>query len=247
MEKVLLLFSGGKDSMLSTCRLVNNGYETNLVAYDNGYELAIENIANCAKRLIKVKGEEKIKYLGTFSTIGIYRSFFLPLFNMKPSEISSKYGEATISQLNCLMCRSAMYIYSIILCKILGIKNIAEGARESQQFVIEQKPMLDLYQELLSEYSIDLLLPVISEISDFHVENELLMNGLVPKTFESQCLLGCPIDKNHPITAEVIEGTIDFYLKEILPKIPKLIELNEKPIRLILERNNFNTKSPHML
>ncbi|HOP66044.1 MAG TPA: hypothetical protein PLX66_03425, partial [Bacilli bacterium] len=70
---------------------------------------------------------------------------------------------------------------------------------------------------------------------------------LVPKTFESQCLLGCPIDKNHPITAEVIEGTIDFYLKEILPKIPKLIELNEKPIRLILERNNFNTKSPHML
>ncbi len=222
--KVLLLFSGGKDSFLSACRLINDGYQVYLVTYDNGCELGINNAAICSNRLIKVFGEENVKFVGIHSIAELFKSFFAPIFNMKPSEVSELYGQLPISQLNCLMCRSSMYIYSIGLCQALGINVIAEGARRDQQFAIEQKEMTDLYCELLKSFGIDLLLPVVDVANDFAAENELLRNGFVPKTFESQCLLGCPVDDNYPINEEAITATTNFFTKEILGKIPVLVK-----------------------
>lgn len=34
-----MLFSGGKDSFLSTLMMLNKGYKINLVTFDNGQEL----------------------------------------------------------------------------------------------------------------------------------------------------------------------------------------------------------------
>ena len=44
MKKVIVLFSGGKDSMLSSILLIEKGYEVILVHYDNSFELGSENI-----------------------------------------------------------------------------------------------------------------------------------------------------------------------------------------------------------
>ena len=239
-EKVLVLFSGGKDSLLSTCRLVENGYEVHLVTYDNGCVLAIENTLNVVSRLINRFGEDNIKYAGTHSIRGLWRHFFLPVFNMKPNEIVENYGQLPISQLNCLMCRSSMYIYSIVLCKLLEIKKLAEGARRSQQFAIELEEMTDLYKTLLKNYNIDLLLPVIDEKDDFSIQNELLMSGLVPNAMEPQCLLGCPIDKSRPIDQEIINAVTSFYNKEIATAIPYLLSEIEKPIAYTLKRKDWN-------
>ncbi len=53
---------------------------------------------------------------------------------MKPSEIIAEFGELTVSQFNCLTCRSAMYLWTIIKAKEMGISCVADGARIVQGF-----------------------------------------------------------------------------------------------------------------
>ena len=64
MKEVLILFSGGKDSFLSTLLMLDKGYKVNLVTFDNGYDLKSENVLIGAKRIQKKYGVEKVKILG---------------------------------------------------------------------------------------------------------------------------------------------------------------------------------------
>lgn len=226
MSRILLLFSGGRDSFLSACRLLEEkGNELVLVTYTNGCSMGMDNVSLEANRIITKYGENRVKYLGVLNVAGIWRELFIPIMNLKSSEIISTYGEVTYSQINCLSCRMSMYVYSIALCRKYGINKIADGARYSQKFVIEQREMLDKITELLKNYSIELETPVVNLDSDWARKNELLMHGFIPKTLESQCLLGVPLKDN--VTEEVINGVIDFYEKEIVKKIPSLVKRME--------------------
>ena len=42
-------------------------------------------------------------------------------------EINKKYGNITISELNCLSCRLSMYVAAIIICIQNNIKYVADG------------------------------------------------------------------------------------------------------------------------
>lgn len=53
MKKVLVLYSGGKDSMLSAMLLIEQGYQVFLVHYDNSLEVGSHNIKSGIKRLEK--------------------------------------------------------------------------------------------------------------------------------------------------------------------------------------------------
>ena len=154
MEKVLVLYSGGKDSMLSAMLLIEQGYQVYLIHYDNSLEIGSNNVKNGFKRLEKKYGSDKIKYIGVKKTSGIFRELIREFYNLKTNEISKKYGEISISQFNCLACRLSMYIESIIICKQLNISHVADGARNSQLFAIEQDKMLNLFKSLFEKYSI---------------------------------------------------------------------------------------------
>ena len=210
MEKVLVLYSGGKDSMLSTCLLIEQGYQVYLVHYDNSFEIGSNNVKNGFKRLEKKYGSDKIKYLGVKKISGIYRELIKEFYNLKINEISTKYGNINISQLNCLICRLSMYIETIILCNQLEISNVADGARNSQLFAIEQDEMLNLFKKLFKKYNIKLLLPVKNITDDFQLKNEFLIRGLIPKVNESQCLIGMPLDSNK-IDEEITNTSINIY------------------------------------
>ncbi len=230
-EKVLQLFSGGKDSFLSTCKLAEQGYTVLLITYKNGCSLCIQNTKHEVERLIKKYGE-KVHFLGYYPTVGIWREFFLPFLNLKPSEIKEKYGEITYSQFNCLTCRTTMYLYSIVFCNYLGIKKISDGARPSQGFVVELPSMLERYEKLLSKYEIELLLPVQYIDSDWTVKNELLLRGIVPKTLEPQCLIGVPLPNGKKPDEDIIQGTLKFFDEEMSPKCYELLCTIEKVINI---------------
>ena len=53
MNEALILFSGGKDSFLSTLIMLDKCYKVNLVTFDNGCELKSKNVLIGAKRIQK--------------------------------------------------------------------------------------------------------------------------------------------------------------------------------------------------
>ena len=175
-KSVLLMLSGGRDSFLAACRLLEDPekYEkVYMVTYDNGCMCEVDRVKTVADRIIAHYGEDRAKYLGVFSTTGIVREFFLPYFNMTPEEQLKRFQGMTPSQFHCLVCRTAMYIHSIWLCKIKEIPYIAEGGRKFQQFVIELEGMAkDRYPKLVESVGLKLLMPVYDLGKDWTSEKD---------------------------------------------------------------------------
>lgn len=219
---VLLMLSGGRDSFLSACKLLEDkkGYHVYMVTYDNGCIFQLDKVKSVADRIIQHYGADRAEYLGVYSIAGIVREFFFPYFNMKPEEQMREFSGMTPSQFHCLVCRTAMYIRSIQLCKLHGIQYIAEGGRKSQEFVIELPEMATkCYPELVRSQGLELLMPVYELDDDWVRDNELMMRGFVSKCDEAKCLIGFP--GKDKIDQSIIDGVHAYYDKVILPMIEK--------------------------
>jgi hypothetical protein len=220
---VLLMLSGGRDSFLAACRLLDapDGYKVKMATYDNGCSYQSGNAGKVAERIIGKYGADRAEYLGVHKIGGIIREFFFPYFNMKPSEQAQKYMGMTPSQFHCLVCRTSMYICSVWLAQREGAHYIAEGGREDQQFVIELPGMAqERYRQLVSKAGLELLLPVYDLNNDWERDNELLRHGYLCKTYEPKCMIGVPV--NGSIDQSVIDGVHAYYDEVIFPQIEKL-------------------------
>lgn len=223
MKDVLLLYSGGFDSLLSICRLVNDGYNVYLIHFDNGSSIGFERVSEGAK-LIEERFEGRVKYLGVASIVGTLRRF-KQIENLSFSEIASKYGNASISQYQCLLCRSAMYEWAIGIARQYNIHNIAEGARICQKFAIEQEPMIEEYRKLLDKYHLKLLTPVLDLTDDYERLLEVSEWGF-DLPYEGQCNLGYPLDEKYPVNDNVVSDVVKMYRDLVLPCIEE--DMNSK-------------------
>ncbi len=116
-----------------------------------------------------------------------------------------------------------MYILAIIICLQKNIDIVIDGARKSQLFAIEQDKMIQEFHKLFQKFNLEITYPLLNEKDDFSIKNQILAHGFVPKTNESQCLLGMPILEKS-INDEIIDGCLNVYIKELYPKIEKIIE-----------------------
>lgn len=219
MRDVLLLYSGGLDSLLSLCRLVSEGYNVYFIHFDNGSSIGIERVSEGAK-IIEKRLEGRARYLGVVSTVGIFNSF-KQIENLSFSDIANKYGNASISQYQCLLCRSAMYERAIGIALQHNIHYIAEGARVCQKFAIEQAPMIEEYRRLVERYDIKLLTPVWDLKNDYDRLLEISDWGFDLTPYEERCFLGYPIDENHPVDKNVVNDIVRMYRDLVLPCIEK--------------------------
>ena len=222
-KKAFILFSGGKDSLVVTLRLIENGYKVYLVTFENGCGLKAENVNHTIERLIKKYDNKKIENIGIKNISGLFREFIYPFYNYTSTYIKKEFGDISISQFNCLSCRLSMYITSIILCKQYHIGELYDGTRRSQLFAIEQIEMLKKFQELFQENDIKIEYPLKDEEEDWNIKNELLARGIVPKTLEPQCLLGVPL-KSKDINESILVATINTYENYLKPKAKEMIE-----------------------
>ena len=222
MKEVLVLFSGGKDSFLSTLLMLEKGYRVNLVTYDNGCELMCENVLTGAKRIQKKYGKDRVKIIGIKKIDAIFREMISNLYNYDINYIKNNFGNIIISQINCLSCRLSMYIMSIIISKQNNINLVIDGARRCQLFLVEQDVMIQKFKKLFNQYGLEIDFPLLDEDDDFKIKNMLLVNGFVPKMNESQCLLGMPI--KNKLSDDIIEGCLNIYKKELYPKIDDMVE-----------------------
>ena len=117
----------------------------------------------------------------------------------------------------------AMYVASIIICKQKNISIVVDGARICQLFAIEQQEMLNKFIAFFKKYNLTIDYPVKNIDSDWDLKNELLIRGIIPKTIEPQCLLGCPINKDN-IDEELINSVCNVYEKYLEEKAIKVVE-----------------------
>lgn len=233
MEKVLLFFSGGNDSTLSACKLASAGYDVYLITFDNGCEEGLENIRNRATNLEKIFENTtlgKMHNLGVFPSASEFMALRYHSSNMSLSSIMHKYGDLNQNQINCLNCRSSMYVVGAVVAKEIGIKNIADGARKTQMFALEQEELLDGYKSFLSKYGIALLLPVFEYATDKDVEQELwdyssdfyklIHDGTAH--YEAKCWLGVPMHK--PLSKDEILGYSKFFEDILEPEMERDVE-----------------------
>lgn len=231
-KEVILMYSGGLDSILSCIRLINEGYKVYLIHFDNGSCIGTENI-QIGTQILKEKYKDKVEFLGIASTAALFMYYRgkANIENLNAEELNNKYGKISISQYRCLLCRMAMYTYIIALAKKMNIKYIAEGARKSQLFAIEQQELLNEFQKFCNKYDIELLTPVLDVEDEYKKENEIFINGLYPIAYEAKCLLGYPMSRK--LTKEEINDIKKLY-KDIL-------YLQEKDIK---EKKVVLTKLP---
>lgn len=209
-KEVLLMYSGGLDSILSCIRLVRDGYKVYLIHFDNGASIGTENIQIGAQRLI-ARFKDKVEFLGIASTAGkfVYYREMTDIENLNAEELNNKYGKISMSQYRCLLCRMAMYTYTVALAKKMNIKYIAEGARKSQLFAIEQEELLNEFKKFCNKYDIELLTPVLDIVDDYEKENEIFMWDVNLCACEAKCLLGYPM--NRKLTMEELNDIRELY------------------------------------
>lgn len=220
-NKVIMMLSGGRDSFLSACRLLddpNVNYYLMLVTFDNGCIRRIDHVKTVADMIIQKYGSERVKYLGVYKIENIVREFFPQYFNMTPTEQAEKYYGLTPSQFHCLVCRSSMYIHALWLAHYYDAHFIAEGGRRDQGFVIELPGMIhERFRRLVESEGFELLLPVYELNDNWQRDNELGRRGYLSKVLEAKCIIGFPL--NDSINESVIKGVHAYYDKVILPTI----------------------------
>ena len=116
----------------------------------------------------------------------------------------------------------AMYTKVIQIAKEQGYKFIADGARISQKFMLEQLPIITRLKELAAAEKIKLLFPVLYVDDDQKEIEELLANGHSSKTWESKCLIGKPAKDKTEEDERVI---IDYYDSVLQPAVQKKLKL----------------------
>ena len=133
--------------------------------------------------MIERYGEDKVKFWGYGLTVGYFKALRDEMYSLELQEIVQKYPYFNLPQFTCLACRSAMYIYTVLLCKKLNIKVVVEGARKSQLFAIEQLSMLEEYRDLLNAFGIELVTPLVNLENDYDRTIELLIRGINPVSY----------------------------------------------------------------
>ena len=221
-KNVLLMLSGGRDSFLSACQLIDSGYCIKLITYNNGSMSCTENVTILVERIIKIFGEQRVSFAGIHMIAQNIRPLLLSILYNDPIRWCRDYPYLTLHQLTCLACHTAMYVHSIAYCKAFNISYIAEGAREQQKFFVELPEMINAYKELCRDRGLELLLPVYDLASDRKRKEDLAEWGFLPKTYEPQCWVGCPMEGE--LKQEQIDCLLKYYHEKIRPQLDSMID-----------------------
>ena len=209
----LLLYSGGKDSTLAAIRLYNAGYNVHFIHFNNGHMLDTDKPYLTFQETFNKENEYYFDF--ELSNIDI-KDIFNEYFNNLSTNIIN--NQELLSEIRCLSCRMAMYTKAIQIAKEKGYKYIAEGARISQKFMLEQLPITNRIKDLASSYGIKLLLPVLYVADDQKEIEELIANNHSSKTWESKCLIGKPAKDKTEEDKQFIINYYDSILKTSIQK-----------------------------
>lgn len=214
---MLILFSGGKDSFLTACRLINTGYTVHLLSIDNGCICGEYAFQNGANRLKEKYGENRCHYCGVYNATSIMQKLSDTWAQQPYADIAKKYPHIINAQLNCLHCQSAMWVSSIAYCIAKHIPIAACGYRSTDKFCTGLTDYCGDIVQLGWDNEIEIKYPV--WITDWDKDenarnDEMKLYGFVPKVNETSCCLGRPVKE---MTEKEQKDLIAYFRGEILP------------------------------
>ena len=229
-KDVLLMYSGGKDSTLSAIRLANAGYNVYLIHFDNGHMLDSDKpFLTWKKSFFNLPG---YNFPYAYSKVNI-KSYFDNYFENWRQHYGDTLEDGTMtSEVRCLACRSAMYQKTLDIAISEGFKYIADGARISQKFMLEQVPMTKRFSELASNYGISVLYPVLDLVDDDKEKKEIIEAGFSSKSWESKCLLGRRAMDKTLLDETIILEYFDSFIKPLL----------DRELQRSLRKKNYEAK-----
>ena len=188
----LVMFSGGKDSFLTACRLLNKGNKVKLLSFNGGGVIGEQNLLHGVNRLLKKYGEDNVEYVGIYPTISIIQRINRTWVYATQKELGEKYPSATNCQFQCLHCQTAMWIAAIAYCQAKEIKHIACGYRSNDVFCTGITEYMDEIKKIASQFDIDIVTPVSDIKDDLDRDFEMSSYGFAPQVLEPKCVLGNP-------------------------------------------------------
>lgn len=195
MEECLVFFSGGKDSFITACMCIEQGYDVKLISFNNGSLAKEENILTSVERLQKRYGS-KVQYVGCRLTAGWFGSFIHDFNVTEIRTICKDYPYLIPAQAYCLCCQCSMWIVGIAFASSRGIKNIAAGYRCTDEFCTGCTWWIDEMKQASRVFDVKVILPAFdrkdwAEINGFYRDNEMLRRGFSSAVLEPKCMLGC--------------------------------------------------------
>lgn len=212
MSDVLLLYSGGKDSMYSACHFLTHGHKVHLISFNNGALLAEEHLLHGYDRLHKLWGEN-VKWEGVYGTAALMKRFIYDTYHEPLSSIAKEYPTLTLTQLQCAVCQTCMWTAAISYARAKGLNSIACGYKSCDPFVTGSSNYVQALDAVCRQYSIEIVTPVwrntVSNLEDFHME---------PGVLEPQCMLGLPADGTDKDVA------VRFIRERVIHMVPGMVE-----------------------
>lgn len=218
-QKTLVLFSGGKDSFLTACRLASQDHEVHLISFNNGSIACEENLLHGVARLQNRYGEDKIRYDGAYCTAATIWRLNEAWSCMPWHELGEKYPDLTNVQMTCMHCQTAMWIAAIAYAKAKHIRAIATGYKDTDEFCTGMPQWLDRITEIAAKNGISVVTPLWTtpewgEDKDFGRDMELMRRAFEPQVLEPKCMLGRPSEKPGISQAEYMMAYFDNVMRE---------------------------------
>lgn len=195
-REVLVLFSGGKDSLLAASRIVESDGKAVLVTMNNGALACERNVLYGAGMLADAYGPDAVSYAGACATAYAVQRLGEPWARMSAGEFGRRYPSLMPAQVQCLHCQTAMWTAATAFAKSRNIREAAAGYKSTDPFCTGCRPWLDRIERFLGTNGIKLSLPV----WDFPGQDgekrgrnlEMLASQAVPCVLEPKCLIGRP-------------------------------------------------------
>lgn len=213
LPDALVLFSGGKDSFLTTLNLLHEGYRVTLLTCDNGSEMCIRNVEHSVIRLKKEWGD-CVSFAGICTTIAKVRILSQNWVQMTVSELSSRWPNLTQAQVQCLHCQTAMWLSAIATCKARNIQVIGTGYKKCDVFCTGTDWYNEAIDQLCADYNIQVKRPRWENTSDYGRDREMLFYGYYFSVFEPKCILG--VWPNN-LSSNVYEDMRCYFSEVLLP------------------------------
>lgn len=225
----LVMFSGGKNSILAVCAAVKEpGSVAHLLVLNNGCLSGLHNVMYTAERLANRFGEKKVKLEGVYNTTPIIQRLYS---DDKLVDANEAVGNFLLQKEHntstCFYCHSAMWIATVAYAIAKGYPHIYSGYRQDAQ------SYRDHLTSLAQRYQVETFYPVWSlGASDAPWEpqrNQLLLEQRIyPEVFAPVCS-SCSQESCIP---PGLNKSFDFcFQHNILPKALKMIPVLRETLR----------------